>query len=337
MSEKEVLLQKLFSNQCTRRELELLFDLIHQDQEAAAPEVMLELLQQMKETPSVDTETGESIRRRVMTIVNETPSAKESKTAALTPRNRKRTWRVFRLAAAILLLLTASALTYLVLKPDKEVFERTAFGEIKEIVLPDGSLATLNGNSFIRYVPQWKEGETRVVYLDGEAHFQVEKKPASRTKFQVITPDLTVEVLGTEFNVNTRREATSVFLEEGKVQVNLGHEIDQTLELQPGEIIRYSASREKLDLPRSTAAEPEVSWKTGVMVFKETPLQEILEKIAEAHALKFSIEGADLANRAFTLALPTENQDTCMSILSKTTGMSIVKEADVFLIRPQGE
>ena len=70
------------------------------------------------------------------------------------------------------------------------------------------------------------------------------KKPDTGSKFQVITADLIVEVLGTSFNVHSRGSQTNVYLEEGRIRVDLGHEEKY---LDPGELIEYSAKKKARD------------------------------------------------------------------------------------------
>ena len=205
------------------------------------------------------------------------------------------------------------------------------------MTLPDGSQVTLNGNSTIQYFADWSEGETRVVKLQGEAYFQVTKKEAMNTKFQVLTNDLTVEVLGTVFNVNTRQETTKVFLEEGKVKLNLEDEKSSELFLEPGEVVSYSAKRKLLLSPQKTVNEVEVSWKDGFLLFKDTPLKEILEKLTETTNLEFEIETTDLAARKWTLALPNDNVDEAIFLLSKTTGTHIDKIGNKYIFQEKVE
>jgi len=104
----------------------------------------------------------------------------------------------------------------------------TDFAEWKTLQLPDGSEVKLNANSELILAEDWSEGATRQVWLKGEAFFSVSKKPATHAKFQVITDDLTVEVLGTEFNVLDRGEQTEIFLKEGKISLDMG-EMQETL------------------------------------------------------------------------------------------------------------
>ena len=96
-----------------------------------------------------------------------------------------------------------------------ELRRETGFGEKMTFVLPDQSKVILNANSSLRY----HKDQPRKIWLKGEAYFQVSKKQKTKEKFWVITPDLTIEVLGTAFNVNSHQEKTRVSLEEGSIKL----------------------------------------------------------------------------------------------------------------------
>ena len=75
--------------------------------------------------------------------------------------------------------------------------------EIRELTLPDGTYVMLNSKSILLY-PEKFTGETRSVYLIGEANFKV--KPDKKHPFIVKANDYQVTALGTEFNVNAYPE-----------------------------------------------------------------------------------------------------------------------------------
>src|SRR5258707_3694979 len=56
--------------------------------------------------------------------------------------------------------------------------QKTGFGEMKTIVLPDSSVVILNSNSSLSIPEQWTETADRQVWLEGEAYFQVKKQPS---------------------------------------------------------------------------------------------------------------------------------------------------------------
>lgn len=322
---KEQLIQKLFANQCSKKDLNLLFELMQADDVDTAPEVMMTLLKQMGEVPKLEPKVSARIFDRVLAETKEP----KKKVVELSPRKR---FNWIRAAAAVLLLVSASWIVFQYIYPP-ELIAHTGFDERKEITLPDGSQVTLNGNSTLRYFADWSEEETRVVRLQGEAYFQVEKKETSNTKFQVLTKDLIIEVLRTVFNVNTRQEATKVYLEEGSVKLNLEDKKSSELFLKPGEVVSFSAKRKLLISPQKIANELEVSWKDGYLTFKGTSLKEILEKLTATNNFEFEIESADLAKRVWTLALPNNNIEAAMSLLEKTTGAIINKNGNKYIFQ----
>ncbi len=95
---------------------------------------------------------------------------------------------------------------------------RTGAGETKNLLLADHSRVTLNANTSLKVSRNWFSGDRREVWLTGEAFFNIQKTP-DRQRFTVHTATLTVEVLGTKFNVTDRRRKTRVVLQEGKVKV----------------------------------------------------------------------------------------------------------------------
>src|SRR5690606_29333886 len=80
----------------------------------------------------------------------------------------------------------------------------TPIGGQYRIRLPDGSEVTLNAASELRY-PTVFQHDRRVVSFKGEGYFEV--APDVDRPFLVISETIdgqqTVEVLGTEFNINT--------------------------------------------------------------------------------------------------------------------------------------
>ena len=84
-----------------------------------------------------------------------------------------------------------------------------------QVNLPDGSIMILNASAEAKInTKSWNEN--RVVFLEGEAFFKVKKG----VKFTVKTDLGSVEVLGTQFTVNTvNKDLITVKCFEGKVKV----------------------------------------------------------------------------------------------------------------------
>jgi len=107
-------------------------------------------------------------------------------------------------------------------------------GAKKHIELPDGTSVWLNADSRLSYNSGFA-GRNREVWLEGEALFDV-KKDAS-VPFMVRTSGITIQVLGTVFNVEAYKDEPDVqtTLINGKVQVSLNEDPEKKIVLSPRE------------------------------------------------------------------------------------------------------
>ncbi|PHN07696.1 FecR family protein [Flavilitoribacter nigricans] len=245
-------------------------------------------------------------------------------------RLRVHTWGLRIAAGFALLILSGFLLEYFVLNP--YVDHHTAFGQQMTIILPDSTLVKLNANSTLSYRKQ----RPRKVWLDGEAFFQVKKKPETGANFRVLTNDLTVEVLGTAFNVIEKKDKTEVVLEEGSVKLNLNRDFESELLMKPGDLVSFSVQDEQDPILSQVKAEKVTSWKDGVLEFEDVPLTELMDRIQAIYGWQAVYYDESLKERKISLGLPAEDLESALLILSKTMGMKIEKvegEDKVLLLR----
>ena len=238
---------------------------------------------------------------------------------------RNRFWAV---AAAITLLL---AITFVIpyFLSDTIVEHQTAFGEFKELQLPDGSKVALNANSKLKY----EMDAPRKVWLEGEAFFEVTKKPSTGENFQVLTNDLTVKVLGTTFNVNSRNEQTKVFLEEGKVVLEGVILAENTLEMIPGELVSYSKKDKKIIEKRKAKALENTSWRSGVIRFTEAPLSTILKEITAIYGIQFDNKSKNTSDKRFSGGIPNGDLSIALESLKLPFGIEIEQQGKIYIIK----
>ena len=116
----------------------------------------------------------------------------QPKETAVRPLRR---WRIYGAAASIALLAIFSFLFF----QSQRSFQTRA-GEQRALTLPDGSTVMLNAESEVAFnTLSWRI--KRSVHLDGEGFFEVKKG----RNFKVNTPNGQVQVLGTSFNVWSRK------------------------------------------------------------------------------------------------------------------------------------
>ncbi|WP_405606001.1 FecR family protein [Polaribacter sp. Asnod1-A03] len=241
-----------------------------------------------------------------------------------TPKRKIRTLKPFGIAASILLLISFGI--YFI-NDNSKITHKTNFGEILKIKLKDGSSVTLNSNSSLSYY----KNESRKVWLKGEAFFQVDKKVVTNAKFWVVTNDLSVEVYGTSFNVNSKNEKTDVFLEEGNIWLKLKNGGDK--KMIPGNFISYSSDKKEIledkNIVNSTI---KTSWKDGSLFFENLSLVKAMEKIEETYGYSVVFKDDESKNSLITGAVPITNIDICLKAIEKSVDVIIVKQNDSLII-----
>ena len=240
----------------------------------------------------------------------------------------------WKLAGAIALIGLLSWISYIQFFNHGEVLISTNYGEQREHLLPDGSTVILNANSQLSYDAQ----NPRKVRLEGEAFFEVKKMPDTNTQFQVLTQDLRVMVLGTSFNVNARNDQTKVFLEEGKVDLEVDDPKTGVIQMNPGDLITYSKKQKKLKEDRTNASALEnSSWKAGSLIFNNTPLQEALYEIEDIYGIQFVIQSEKVKGEVISGGVPIKDLEVSLQTLREVYGIHIRSKGKRYFITGKHE
>jgi transmembrane sensor len=212
---------------------------------------------------------------------------------------------------------------------------KTEYQQRKQLTLPDGSVVTLNANTKIKVSDNWSDENTREVWLDGEAFFEVVKKPnTGAAKFVVHTPQLNVEVLGTAFNVKARRGATEVVLQSGKVTLNKVKNTDfKEIVMIPGDRVRVADEALKSVISDKVETEKVTAWTNGKIIFDNTPLLEVAKAIEDHFGYEVILEDKQLVTKLYTGELLTDSPDVFFTVLSKTLGIKINIEGKKMIIK----
>jgi transmembrane sensor len=147
----------------------------------------------------------------LLSAVEDHPRVQEWLASSPAPRARSRD----RWAAAAAVLLTIGVvftIAYLQLRPPHY---ETAIGEQRDVLLPDGSRITLNTDTAVTV--RYADSVRRIDLERGEAVFSV--KHDTQRPFDVAAGETLTRALGTEFNVDMRRDRISVSVIEGVVRV----------------------------------------------------------------------------------------------------------------------
>ena len=144
-------------------------------------------------------------------------------------------------------------------------------------LLPDSTTVFLNAESRLRFPDRFVPGSERIVYLSGEAYFDVKRDP--RSPFLVCLEHSAVKVTGTSFNVKAypddTNEATTLI--SGTVSMGIGT-TEQWIVLKPGEQGYYDATRKTL-LQQTVDVNYYTAGKDGVFAFYRQPLEEVMKTL----------------------------------------------------------
>ena len=160
-----------------------------------------------------------------------------------------------------------------------------------EVRLPDGSYVWMNADSEIRF-PVVFTGQTRQVSLKGEAYFKVQRN--EKVPFIVKTSQISVQVLGTEFNVSAYAEdlVIQTTLVSGAVKVFSEDEKESVI-LRPGEQAEFSRITHEIQL-ETVDVSYVTAWKDGRLRFQEKPLFEIMKNGARWYDVEIIYEDEEV-------------------------------------------
>lgn len=181
----------------------------------------------------------------------------------------------FRIAAVLALVtVTAAAATWINYARPKGTIYATSIGGRETIMLADGTTIELNTSSAVRVLDTTAE---RKVWLEkGEAFFKVTHD--AKRPLTVYAGERRIVDLGTQFDVHREVGRLEVAVVEGRVRF----EADKA---QSGQVLRRGdvalATPVKTILSRKGESElaRELSWRSGVLVFDNTPLDEAVRQL----------------------------------------------------------
>lgn len=199
--------------------------------------------------------------------------------------------------------------------------------------LPDGSVATLNKHSVLSYPSAFK-GNKREVTLSGEAFFTV--KPDKTKLFIVHANDITVQVVGTSFNVRSENGKTEVIVETGVVIVSKKSERTpsekRAVQLKPKQKI-ITQWKDSTMVKDSASDKLYNYYLSKEFICNNTPLKKLVETLNEAYDTNITIENKVIENLPITATFKNESLDHTLSIISETLGVTVEKENDKIILK----
>lgn len=190
---------------------------------------------------------------------------------------------------------------------------RVPLGEQMTVVLQDGTIIQMNAHSYLRF-PKRFSWFKREVTFSGEGYFKVSHQ--DHQPFVVCLNGLSVNVLGTEFNVKSypQDSVSEIFLHQGRVR--LEDRSEQTYDLSPGDVAVYHLNSGLCQITQSKDDELILGWRTRKMNFYLTPLNEVLKTLERQYDVTFEVADSSLLETRFTLSTSRVNLRDILDELS---------------------
>lgn len=184
----------------------------------------------------------------------------------------------------------------------------TAVGMIASVAIADGSKVTLNTDTRIQVA--LSDAERRIELQRGEAFFDVSKDP--HRPFVVRVGDQRVIAVGTRFSVRRLGNEIEVVVTEGKVKVEspsihvrgeVASASDDPLQrhapaevlLVAGSVARAGEAGVLMQRKSVPEAEAQLSWRGGVLVFRDRNLGEAIAEFNRYNERRIVIDDPELA------------------------------------------
>lgn len=172
----------------------------------------------------------------------------------------------------------------------------TPKGGTYNVILPDGTKVWLNASSSLRFPSSFINKPNRMVYLDGEAYFEVSKD--KRHPFIITTGRQKVEVLGTHFNISCYSDEphTKTALLQGSISLTPLNGINKII-VRPGELVTLGKDGLKVEQADLDLA---VAWKAGFFSFRDSSLEEVMRQISRWYDVEVLYKDQELRYKTFS-------------------------------------
>ncbi len=201
----------------------------------------------------------------------------------------------------------------------------TAAAEIRDVALPDGSLATLGPYSAVAL--DFTDKDRRINLLSGMAYFQVQ--PDNKRPFTVAANEMQVTALGTAFDVSMESDVLTVAVSHGIVEAKNGIVVSERL--QAGTWLTYDqmsreVSRGDQDISQIAA------WRSNTLFAENETVAALCSKIARWKTGRIIIADNALAMRTVSGVFDLNDPDAAIEAVVKPFGAKTRKITSVLTI-----
>ena len=208
------------------------------------------------------------------------------------------------------------------------------FSEKQTVTLSDGTVLHLNSGSRLTY-PATFSGDSRTVFMDGEAYLDVAKDPDH--PFIIKSQGIDIKVLGTSFNFkNFAQERTAeLLLMDGSVEASVSrHNETRVVRLKPGDRMQYNRENDKLDVVRFNPNGYKAFYEDNSLHFFDMEMSDIALELSRRFDCEIVVMDEQLATRRyFSIFTNNETLDQILAVMSSDGKMRVRRSGKTIFLQ----
>lgn len=291
------------------------------------------------------------VQNNVLPIAGQREGLSRHKPAApAASSGHRRNWRGLGFAAVVLVAVSVGVVIGFWPSSNTPRQYVTGLGEQRAIVLEDGSIMQLNTNSIVAV--QFDADSRGILLSQGEAIFDVKKDPAR--PFRVQSGGVTVQAIGTRFNVYRHNDETVVTVIEGRVAVeptavksagsndpqvqtnqpDAGNDVLTTMalgtvvELIAGEQLSIRRDGAIIEQPEPINTQRTLAWMQRRVMFDNDTLAFVIAEFNRYNRTKLVINDAELRERRISGIFTVDDPEAFAEVLMSMMAVRRVTHAD---------
>lgn len=193
------------------------------------------------------------------------------------------------------------------------------------VMLPDSSQVWLNRNSLLAYDSDF-DGAERVVQLEGEAFFDVQRNP--QRPFVIKVEEATTKVLGTSFNLRaySSEETVALTVATGKVAFKASEGEGEVL-VTPGFAAILNKQNDVIN-KYEVSSKNAWAWQSGRLQFEGQSLAEVVQLLEHYYHVRLQLQNESLATCRFTGSFTNAALEEVLQVLEATLQLEYTQQND---------
>jgi transmembrane sensor len=204
----------------------------------------------------------------------------------------------------------------------------TGKNERQKLTLPDGTEIFMNANTTVSYHKRAFLKARNVELEEGEAYFNVthdEKNP-----FSIKVGELSVNDLGTSFNLKVEPRQVIVVVNSGKVSLEKGKDMEKIL-LSAEDRGTFNKETKEMSFAKNNDLNYR-AWHDKTLHYEKAPLSEVSDDMKELFGTHIIFQDAALKERTLSAYFKDKTEDEIMNSIGETLRLKVTKREGTFVL-----